>query len=82
MLPAMASSVKGSNNEMSGDQLMVILYRSVNDRRFVIIKYDSWSSEAWGRMETIFTYDDNRDKIVIFTQFKYTADYLILLLQK
>ena len=46
MLPAMESSVKGSNNEMSGDQLMVILYRSVNDRRFVIIKYDSWSSEA------------------------------------
>ena len=67
---------------MSGDQLMEILYRSVNDRIFLIIKYDSWSNEAWGRMETIFTYDDNRDQIVIFLQFKYTADYLILLLQK
>ena len=80
MLPAMASSVKGSNNEMSGDKLMEILYRSLNNRRFLIIKYDSWSSEAWGRMETIFTYDDNRDKIVIFTQFNNTNDYLILLL--
>ena len=39
---------------------MEIVYISLNDRSFVIVKYDSWSCEVWDQMQKIFTYDDNR----------------------
>ncbi|KAH0713517.1 hypothetical protein KY289_009476 [Solanum tuberosum] len=39
MLLEVASSITGSNQEMSDDQLMEIVYRGLKGRRFLILKY-------------------------------------------
>ncbi|KAG5598667.1 hypothetical protein H5410_030037 [Solanum commersonii] len=40
------SSITGINQEMSGDQLMEIVYRGMKGKRFLIVKDDIWSIEA------------------------------------
>jgi len=57
MFLEVVSSIKGNNQEMSCDQLMEIVYRGMKGRRFLIVKDDIWSSEAWDQMRRIFPND-------------------------
>jgi len=43
MFLEVVSSITGINQEMSGDQLMKIVYRGLKGRRFLIVKDDIWS---------------------------------------
>ncbi|KAH0777693.1 hypothetical protein KY290_009104 [Solanum tuberosum] len=76
MLLEVASSITGSNQEMSDDQLMEIVYRGLKGRRFLIVIDDIWSTEAWDRMQRIFPNDDNKSRILLTTRLKYVADYV------
>ncbi|TMW98417.1 hypothetical protein EJD97_004055 [Solanum chilense] len=76
MLLEVASSISGVNNqEMSNDELMVIVYRSLKGRRFLIVIDDLWSTEAWDQMRRIFQNDNNKSRIILTTRLKHVADY-------
>ncbi|KAK4708076.1 hypothetical protein R3W88_029001 [Solanum pinnatisectum] len=76
MLLELVSSITGSNQEMSDDQLMEIVYRGLKGRRFLIVIDDIWSTEAWDQMQRIFPNDDNKSRILLTTRLKYVADYV------
>ncbi|KAH0714398.1 hypothetical protein KY284_007303 [Solanum tuberosum] len=76
MLLEIASSITGSNQEMSDDQLIEIVYRGLKGRRFLIVIDDIWSTEARDQMQRIFPNDDNRSRILLTTRLKYVADYV------
>ncbi|XP_049370803.1 putative late blight resistance protein homolog R1A-10 [Solanum verrucosum] len=76
MLLEVVSSITGSNQEMSNDKLMEIVYRGLKGRRFLIVIDDIWSTEAWDQMQRIFPNDDNRSRILLTTRLKYVADYV------
>ncbi|KAM3379821.1 putative late blight resistance protein R1A-10 [Capsicum galapagoense] len=67
-----------SNQEMSNDQLMEILYRGLKGRRFLIVTDDIWSTEAWDQIQRIFPNDNNKSRILLTTRLKYVADYISL----
>ncbi|XP_015162724.1 disease resistance protein RPP13-like [Solanum tuberosum] len=76
MLLEVASSISGVNNqEMSNDELMVIVYRSLKGRRFLIVIDDLWSTDAWDQMRRIFQNDNNKSRIILTTRLKHVADY-------
>ncbi|KAH0745536.1 hypothetical protein KY285_007193 [Solanum tuberosum] len=70
------SSITGSNQEMSNDKLMEIVYRGLKGRRFLIVIGDIWSTEAWDQMQRIFPKDDKKRRILLTTRLKYVADYV------
>nr|QRG33148.1 Rpi-amr1d [Solanum americanum] len=76
MLLQVVSSITGSNEGMSDDHLMEIVYRSLKGRRFLIVIDDIWSTEAWDQMQRIFPNDDNKSRILLTTRLKYVADYI------
>ncbi|KAH0714418.1 hypothetical protein KY284_007323 [Solanum tuberosum] len=76
MLLELVSSITGSKQEMSNDQLMEIVYRGLKGRRFLIAIDDIWSTEAWDQMQRMFPNDDNRSRIILTTRLKYVADYV------
>ncbi|KAH0747673.1 hypothetical protein KY285_009330 [Solanum tuberosum] len=76
MLLELVSSITGSNQESSDDELMEIVYRSLKGRRFLIVIDDIWSTEAWDQMKRIFPNDDNKSRILLTTRLKYVADYV------
>ncbi|KAH0778059.1 hypothetical protein KY290_009470 [Solanum tuberosum] len=76
MLLEVASSITGSKQEMSDDELMEIVYRGLKGRRFLIVIDDIWSTEAWDQMQRIFPNDDNKSRILLTTRLKYVADYV------
>ncbi|KAH0745541.1 hypothetical protein KY285_007198 [Solanum tuberosum] len=76
MLLEVVSSITGSNQEMSDDELMEIVYRGLKGRRFLIVIDDIWSTEAWDQMQRIFPNDDNKSRILLTTRLKYVADYV------
>ncbi|KAK4358403.1 hypothetical protein RND71_024013 [Anisodus tanguticus] len=76
MLLEAVSSITGSNQEMSDDQLMEIVFRGLKRRRFLIVIDDIWSTEAWDQMGRIFPNDDNKSRILLTTRLKYVADYV------
>ncbi|PHT60778.1 hypothetical protein T459_35370 [Capsicum annuum] len=67
-----------SNQEMSNDQLMEIVYRGLKGRRFLIVTDDIWSTEAWDQIQRIFPNDNNKSRILLTTRLKYVADYVSL----
>ncbi|PHU08536.1 hypothetical protein BC332_20396 [Capsicum chinense] len=67
-----------SNQEMSKDQLMEIVYRGLKGRRFLIVTDDIWSTEAWDQIQRIFPNDNNKSRILSTTRLKYVADYMEL----
>ncbi|XP_049405860.1 putative late blight resistance protein homolog R1A-10 [Solanum stenotomum] len=76
MLLEVASSISGVNNqEMSNDELMVIVYRSLKGRRFLLVIDDLWSTDAWYQMRRIFQNDNNKSRIILTTRLKHVADY-------
>ncbi|XP_015162722.1 putative late blight resistance protein homolog R1B-16 [Solanum tuberosum] len=76
MLLEVASSITGINNqEMSNDELMVIVYRGLKGRRFLIVIDDLWNTEAWDQMRRIFQNDNNKSRIILTTRLKDVADY-------
>ncbi|KAG5604008.1 hypothetical protein H5410_025500 [Solanum commersonii] len=76
MLLEVASSITGVNNqEMSNDELMVIVYRSLKGRRFLIVIDDLWSTDAWDQMRRLFQNDNNNSRIILTTRLKRVADY-------
>ncbi|WMV53708.1 hypothetical protein MTR67_047093 [Solanum verrucosum] len=76
MLLEVVSSITGSNQEMSNDQLMEIVYKGLKGRRFLIVIDDIWSTEAWEQMQRIFPNDDNKSRILLTTRLKNVADYV------
>ncbi|KAH0775873.1 hypothetical protein KY290_007284 [Solanum tuberosum] len=77
MLLEVVSSITGSNQEMSNDRLMEIVYRGLKGRRFLIVIDDIWSTKAWDQMQRIFPNDDNnKSRILLTTRLKYVADYV------
>ncbi|KAH0671944.1 hypothetical protein KY284_023031 [Solanum tuberosum] len=69
MLLEVASSISGVNNqEMSNDELMVFVYRSLKGRRFLIVIDDLWSTDAWDQMRRIFQNDNNKSRIILTTR--------------
>ncbi|KAH0711646.1 hypothetical protein KY289_007605 [Solanum tuberosum] len=76
MLLEVTSSITGSKQEMSDDELMEIVYRGLKGRRFLIVIDDIWSTEAWDQMQRIFPNDDNKSRILLTTRLKYVADYV------
>ncbi|KAH0714417.1 hypothetical protein KY284_007322 [Solanum tuberosum] len=76
MLLEVVSSITGSNQEMSNDKLMEIVYRGLKGRRFLILIDDIWSTEAWDQMQRIFPKDDKKRQILLTTRLKYVADYV------
>nr|XP_004250409.1 putative late blight resistance protein homolog R1B-16 [Solanum lycopersicum] len=74
MLLEVASSITGSNQEKSDDQLMEIVYKGLKGRRFLIVIDDIWSTEAWDQMQRIFPNDKNKSRILLTTRLKYVAD--------
>ncbi|XP_049370800.1 putative late blight resistance protein homolog R1B-16 [Solanum verrucosum] len=76
MLLEVVSSITGSNQEMSDDQLMEIVYRGLKGRRFLIVIDDIWSTEAWDQMQRIFPNDGNRSRILLTTRLKNVANYV------
>ncbi|KAM3271042.1 putative late blight resistance protein R1A-10 [Capsicum chacoense] len=67
-----------SNQEMSNDQLMEIVYRGLKGRRFLIVTDDIWSTEAWDQIQRIFPNDNNKSRILLTIRLKYVADYVSL----
>ncbi|KAL3323871.1 hypothetical protein AABB24_038174 [Solanum stoloniferum] len=76
MLLEVASSITGTNQEMSDDQLMEIVRRGLKGWRFLIVIDDIWSTEVWDQMQRIFPNDDNKSRILLTTRLKYVADYV------
>uniref|UniRef100_M1BJ60 NBS-coding resistance gene analog n=1 Tax=Solanum tuberosum TaxID=4113 RepID=M1BJ60_SOLTU len=76
MLLEVVSSITRSNQEMSNDQLMEIVYRCLKGRRFLIVVDDIWSTEAWDQMQRTFPNDDNKSRILLTTRLKYVGDYV------
>uniref|UniRef100_M1C9I7 NBS-coding resistance gene analog n=1 Tax=Solanum tuberosum TaxID=4113 RepID=M1C9I7_SOLTU len=76
MLLELVSSITGSKQETSSDELMEIVYRGLKRRRFLIVIDDIWSTEAWDQMQRIFPNDDNKSRILLTTRLKYVADYV------
>ncbi|KAH0775837.1 hypothetical protein KY290_007248 [Solanum tuberosum] len=76
MLLELVSSITGSKQETSDDELMEIVYRGLKRRRFLIVIDDIWSTEAWDQMQRIFPNDDNKSRILLTTRLKYVADYV------
>ncbi|TMW81899.1 hypothetical protein EJD97_007444, partial [Solanum chilense] len=76
MLLEVVSSITGSNQEVSDDELMEIVCRGLKSRRFLIVIDDIWSTKAWDQMQRIFPNDDNRSRILLTTRLKYVADYV------
>ncbi|KAG5575033.1 hypothetical protein H5410_055167 [Solanum commersonii] len=76
MLLEVASSITGSNQEMSDDELMEIVHRGLKGWRFLSVIDDIWSTEAWDQMQRIFPNDDNKSRILLTTRLKYVADYV------
>ncbi|KAH0775874.1 hypothetical protein KY290_007285 [Solanum tuberosum] len=76
MLLEVVSSITGSNQEMSDDQLMEIVHRGLKGWRFLIVVDDIWSTEAWDQIQRIFPNDDNKSRILLTTRLKYVADYV------
>ncbi|XP_049370801.1 putative disease resistance RPP13-like protein 3 [Solanum verrucosum] len=76
MLLEVSSSITRSNQEMSDDQLMEIVYRGMKGRRFLIVIDDIWSTEAWDQMQRIFPNDDNKIRILLTRRLKYVTDYV------
>uniref|UniRef100_K4D4S4 Uncharacterized protein n=1 Tax=Solanum lycopersicum TaxID=4081 RepID=K4D4S4_SOLLC len=76
MLLELVSSIMGSKQERSNDELMEIVYRGLKSRRFLIVIDDIWSTKAWDQMQRIFPNDDNRSRILLTTRLKYVADYV------
>ncbi|XP_049386265.1 putative late blight resistance protein homolog R1B-16 [Solanum stenotomum] len=76
MLLEVASSITGSNQEMSDDELMEIVRRGLKGWRFLIVIDDIWSTEAWDQIQRIFPNDDNKSRILLTTRLKYVADYV------
>ncbi|XP_049380849.1 putative late blight resistance protein homolog R1B-16 [Solanum stenotomum] len=74
MLLELVSSITGSNQESSDDELMEIVYRGLKGRRFLID--DIWSTEAWDQIQRIFPKDNNKSRILLTTRLKYVADYV------
>ncbi|XP_060215781.1 putative late blight resistance protein homolog R1B-16 [Lycium barbarum] len=74
MLLEVVSSITGSNQEMSNDQLMEIVFRGLKRRRFLIVIDDIWSTEAWDQMQRVFPNDDNKRRILLTTRLKNVAD--------
>lgn len=68
MLLKVVSSIIGSNQEMSNDKLMDIVCKVLRGRKFLIVRDDFWSTEAWDQIQRIFSKDD--------TRLKYVADYV------
>ncbi|KAM3360072.1 hypothetical protein P3S68_019784 [Capsicum galapagoense] len=75
MLLEISSSITGSNQEMSNDQLMEVVYRGLKGRRFLIVIDDIWSADTWDQMQRIFPNDGNKSRILL-TRLKYVADYV------
>ncbi|KAH0714402.1 hypothetical protein KY284_007307 [Solanum tuberosum] len=76
MLLELVSSITGSKQETSDDELMEIVYRGLKGRRFLIVIDDIWSTEAWDQMRRIFPNDDNKSRILLTTRLKYVAYYV------
>ncbi|KAH0775841.1 hypothetical protein KY290_007252 [Solanum tuberosum] len=76
MLLELVSSITGSKQETSDDELMEIVYRGLKGRRFLIVVDDIWSTKAWDQMQRTFPNDDNRSRILLTTRLKYAADYV------
>ncbi|XP_049388616.1 putative late blight resistance protein homolog R1B-12 [Solanum stenotomum] len=76
MLLEVVSSITGSNQEMSDDQLMEIVHRGLKGWRFLIVIDDIWSTKAWDQIQRIFPNDDNKSRILLTTRLKYVADYV------
>ncbi|XP_015160044.1 putative late blight resistance protein homolog R1B-17 isoform X1 [Solanum tuberosum] len=76
MLLEVVSSITGSKQETSDDQLMEIVYKGLKGRRFLIVIDDIWSTKAWDQMQRIFPNDDNKSRILLTTRLKYVADYV------
>ncbi|XP_049388615.1 putative late blight resistance protein homolog R1B-16 [Solanum stenotomum] len=77
MLLELVSSIMGSKQETSNDELMEIVYRGLKGRRFLIVIDDIWSTKVWDQMERIFPNDDNnKSRILLTTRLKYVADYV------
>ncbi|KAK6775383.1 hypothetical protein RDI58_026384 [Solanum bulbocastanum] len=76
MLLELVSSITGSKQETSDDELMEIVYRGLKGRRFLIVIDDIWSTKAWDQMRRTFPNDDNRSRILLTTRLKYVADYV------
>ncbi|PHU00322.1 hypothetical protein BC332_30109 [Capsicum chinense] len=75
MLLEISSSITGSNQEMSNDQLMEVVYRGLKGRRFLNVIDDIWSADTWDQMQRIFPNDGNKSRILL-TRLKYVADYV------
>ncbi|KAH0777692.1 hypothetical protein KY290_009103 [Solanum tuberosum] len=76
MLLELVSSITGSNQESSDDELMEIVYRGLKGRRFLIVIDDIWSTKAWDQIQRIFPKDNNKSRILLTTRSKYVADYV------
>ncbi|XP_049380786.1 putative late blight resistance protein homolog R1A-10 isoform X2 [Solanum stenotomum] len=76
MLLELVSSITGSKQETSDDELMEIVYRGLKGRRFLIVIDDIWSTEAWDQIQRIFPKDNNKSRILLTTRLKYVADYV------
>ncbi|KAH0775864.1 hypothetical protein KY290_007275 [Solanum tuberosum] len=76
ILLELVSSITGSKQETSDDELMEIVYRGLKGRRFLIVIDDIWSTKAWDQMQRTFPNDDNRSRILLTTRLKYIADYV------
>ncbi|XP_049387435.1 putative late blight resistance protein homolog R1A-10 [Solanum stenotomum] len=76
MLLELVSSITGSKQVTSDDQLMEIVYRGLKGRRFLIVIDDIWSTTTWDQMQRTFPNDDNRSRILLTTRLKYVADYV------
>ncbi|XP_060214630.1 putative late blight resistance protein homolog R1A-10 isoform X2 [Lycium barbarum] len=75
MLLEIVSSITGSCQEMSDDQLMEIVYKGLKGRKFLIVIDDIWGTEAWDQMRRMFPNDENKSRILLTTRLKYVADY-------
>ncbi|XP_049380796.1 putative late blight resistance protein homolog R1B-16 [Solanum stenotomum] len=76
MLLELVSSITGSKQETSDDELMEIVYRGLKGRRFLIVIDDIWCTKAWDQMQRTFPNDDNKSRILLTTRLKYIADYV------
>ncbi|KAH0775859.1 hypothetical protein KY290_007270 [Solanum tuberosum] len=76
MLLELVSSITGSKQETSDDELMEFVYRGLKGKRFLIVIDDIWSTKAWDQMQRTFPNDDNRSRILLTTRLKYVADYV------
>lgn len=56
------------------DEFFDFVYKSLDDRRYLIVLYDLWSTYAWDILRKAFPYNENRSRIILTTRDPHVAD--------